>query len=57
MNGPYSAVWGARRLVGSRYRSQLLLIAREDNNPVLTQVIGIAGEQLRALAKGVNAKF
>lgn len=40
-----------RRLVGSRYRSQLLLIAREDNSPSVTQAIAIAAKQLKALQK------
>ncbi len=46
----------ARRLVGSRYRSQLLLIAREDNSPALTQAIAIAGEELRALSARTQSR-
>lgn len=44
----------ARRLMGSRYRSQLLLIAREENNAIIAQAIGIAGGQLKALAKAAR---
>lgn len=46
-----------RQLVGSRYRSQLLLIAREDNNTVVAQAISIAEKQLAALAKGAKNNF
>jgi DNA-binding transcriptional LysR family regulator len=40
-----------RRLVGSRYRSQLLLIAREDGSPAVTQAVLIARKQLRTLSR------
>lgn len=39
-----------RRLVGSRYRSQLLLIAREGGAAAVKQAVTIASKQLRALA-------
>jgi DNA-binding transcriptional LysR family regulator len=43
-----------RRLVESRYRSLLLLIAREGSAPAVKQAVAIAGEQLKTLSKGVR---